>query len=81
MIRIVDTTERRLAALPEDKKKILTNALNTIYTTAITLVKIDVIRSTIGALGMAPTDYDDKICVTLPQMFAKILYIHDSDTV
>ena len=76
-----DYADDILEDLEQPKKTMLANALNTIFTTAVILTKLETIRTTLNLLGIRIQDYKDDECVTVPQILSKILFIvnkHDS---
>ena len=75
MVRQKDHDDKLLEGLPPAKKTMLANALNTIFTTAVVLTKMDTIRTTLALLGVQAQDYEDEECVTPPQILAKIVFI------
>lgn len=75
LIRLKDIDCEQFETVPKEKKELLSNALNTIFTTAIVLAKLDVVKSSLTLLGMEPTDFRPSRCVTIPQIYAKILFL------
>ena len=75
MIRLKDAEHAIFRQLSQQKKNLLTGALNQLYTTAVVLSKVDILRITLQLLGMEPTDYEPRQCTTMPQIFSKLLFI------
>ena len=75
MVRQQDFNDKSMKDLEADKKTMLANALNTIYTTAIILTKMETVRTTLSIINVEPQDYEEEVCVTPPQILAKIVFI------